>query len=87
LASLDWVAGGHESIGAKTKVVAQPHSASAVCGQLHLLGAFGEGRIELVRKERALELFREASIRQQAAEELEAQNTIAADGFWPSPSL
>jgi hypothetical protein len=37
--------------------------------------------IELVQKERALELFLEASIRQQAAEKLEAQNTIAADGI------
>ncbi len=37
--------------------------------------------IELLRKEQAQELFREASIRQQAAEELEAQNTIAANGI------
>jgi hypothetical protein len=37
--------------------------------------------IGLVRKERAEELFHESSIRQQAAEELEAQNTIAAGGI------
>jgi hypothetical protein len=36
---------------------------------------------ELVRKERAEELFHAASIRQQAAGELEAQNTIAAGGI------
>src|SRR6266704_948464 len=37
--------------------------------------------IELVRQERALELFHASAIRQQSAEELVAKNTIAAEGI------
>jgi len=46
-----------------------------------------KAEIELVRKERALELFREESIRQQALRSWRRRIPSQPTEFWPSPSL